>query len=141
MEMFPSLEILESTLGKSMKLNDLYVSWVFIAFIACNLDFLQDPFLEVICISYENLVVIGIFKLLTPLSNQFLEPPVPGQHLLTPLLDLFCCFQHFWPTTLHSLQVKKLLHIAGSQISSILSFYMSQGIYSYWTYVQISLSL
>ena len=109
-KMFPSLEILESTLGKSVKLKNLYVCWVFIAFISCNLDFLHDPFLMVINISYENLVVIGIFKFLTPLSNPFLEPLVPTQHLLTPLLDLFCCFQHLWPITLHSLQVKKFTY-------------------------------
>ena len=39
-KMFPSLEILESPLGKSVKLKNLYVRWVFIAFISCNLDFL-----------------------------------------------------------------------------------------------------
>ena len=124
-KMFPSLEILESTLVKSVKLKNLYVRWVFIAFITCNLHFLRDPFLMVICISYENLVVIGIFKLLTPLSNPFLEPLVPSQHLLTPLLDLFCCFQLLWPITLHSLQVKKLLLTAGFQVSSIPGFFLS----------------
>ena len=46
--MFPSLEITESTLGKSVKLKNLYVCWVFIAFITCSLDFLHDPFLMVI---------------------------------------------------------------------------------------------
>ena len=89
--------------------TSLQVGWVFVILIRGNLKLLLNPFLQLLSISLEKLESVGVFKLLAPQGRELLEAVVSVQDLLPPLLDVFCCLQHFDPAWVHFLKRQQAL--------------------------------